>query len=129
MNKKTTLSNFELEIMHIFWELGTLTAPDIHKLVQQKREVSYSTVKTIIDRLETKRAVKRVESEGRTICYDAILEKQKTRLPLIKEFIDRVFMGNSKPLAAHLLAESELSESDIEYLEVLLQQRKTELKK
>ncbi|WP_412971335.1 BlaI/MecI/CopY family transcriptional regulator [Glaciecola sp. MF2-115] len=129
LSKPISLSDFELELMQIFWEQGTLTAPEMHRSIKTKREVSYSTVKTIIDRLEVKNAIKRTKIEGKTIFYDAILEKQKARLPMVKNFIDRVFMGKSQPLAAHIISETELTESDIEYLEKILKERKKEIKR
>lgn len=127
-NGSKALSNFELEVMQLVWETGEITAPDVHKAIEATREVKYSTVKTIIDRLEKKQAIKRSRNEGRTIFYVAVLEKQSTRAPLIKDFINRVFLGKSRPLAAHILEQESLDLEDIEYLEALLKARKKELK-
>jgi BlaI family penicillinase repressor len=121
------LSSFELEVMQVFWELNEASAPQIHQIINKKRDVKYTTVKTIIDRLEKKRSLKRHRKEGRTIFYVAISEKQSIKKPMIKDFIDKVFLGKSRPLAAHILEEEELSLQDIEYLEKLLQTRKKEL--
>ena len=51
------LSDFELEVMQLFWKCGEATAPQVHKIIEQKRDVKYSTIKTIIDRLEKKKAL------------------------------------------------------------------------
>jgi len=123
-----TLSDFELEVMQLFWEMDEATAPQIHKIIAQRREVKYSTVKTIIDRLEKKDSLKRCRTQGRTIYYAAIKEKKTVRLPLIKDFIERVFLGKSRSLAAHILEKEELNLEDIEYLESVLKERKKELK-
>lgn len=123
-----SLSDFELEVMQLFWRMDEATAPQIHKIIEKKRDVKYSTVKTIIDRLEKKQSIKRNRTQGRTIYYTAINEIQSVRKPLIKDFINRVFLGNSCPLAAHILEEEELNLEDIEYLESVLKERKKELK-
>lgn len=123
-----SLSDFELEVMHLFWEMNEATAPMIHKIIMKKREVKYSTVKTIIDRLEKKQSLKRTRCDGRTIYYSPLTEKQSVRTPLIKDFINRVFLGKSRPLAAHILEQEELNIDDIEYLESILKERKRELK-
>lgn len=123
-----SLSDFELEVMQLFWETKEATAPQIHKVIAQRRDVKYSTVKTIIDRLEQKQSLKRNRSEGRTIYYTAITEKKLVRAPLIKDFIKRVFLGKSRPLAAHILEQEELDLADIEYLESILKARKKDLK-
>ena len=122
------LSDFELEVMQIFWQFKEATAPQVHKIIQEKREVKYTTVKTIIDRLEKKATLKRSRTQGRTIFYAPVQEKQSVRTQLIKSFIDKVFLGKSRPLAAHILEQEELSMEDIEYLESLLKARKMELK-
>ncbi len=122
------LSNFELEVMQIFWNCKESTAPQIHKIIQKRRDVKYTTVKTIIDRLEKKGSLKRSKTQGRTIFYVPTSAKQSVKVPLIKDFINRVFLGKSRPLAAHILEQEELSMEDIEYLESLLKQRKKGLK-
>lgn len=123
-----SLSDFELEVMQLFWELKEASAPQIHKLIVKRRDVKYSTVKTIIDRLEKKQSLARSQTQGRTIFYAPVKEQQKVRKPLIKDFINRVFLGKSRPLAAHILSEEELSLDDIEYLEEVLKTRKQQLK-
>ena len=122
------LSNFELEVMQLFWKYPESSAPVIHQFIKPERHVSYSTVKTIIDRLEKKGALKRIRNQGRTILYNTCIEKSQLRKPMIKDFIKRVFLGNSKPLLAHIIEEEELSLEDISYLESLLKKRKKELK-
>jgi len=121
------LSNFELEVMQLFWEMSEATAPQIHKIIEQRRDVKYSTVKTIIDRLEKKQSIKRCKTEGRTIYYSPVNEKKSVRTPLIKEFINKVFLGESRPLAAHILEKEDLNLEDIEYLESVLKERKKDL--
>lgn len=123
-----SLSNFELEVMQLFWEMNEATAPQIHKIIEQRREAKYSTVKTIIDRLEKKKSIKRCRIQGRTIYYSPINEKQSVRAPLIKDFINKVFLGESRPLAAHILEQEELNLEDIEYLESVLKERKKDFK-
>ncbi len=122
------LSDFELEVMQLFWSNPETTAPEIHQIITSKRTVSYSAVKTIIDRLERKGALNRSRKEGRTIFYTPSVERNQLRKPMIKDFINRVFLGKSKPLVAHILQEESLSLEDISYLESLLKKRKKELK-
>lgn len=122
-----SLSDFELEVMQLLWEMNEATAPQIHKIIEKRRGAKYSTVKTIIDRLEKKESIKRCRIQGRTIYYSPINEKASVRVPLIKDFINRVFLGKSRPLAAHILEQEELNLEDIEYLESVLKERKKDL--
>ena len=98
--------------------------PDLHQAIAADRKVSYSTVKTIVDRLEEKGAVKRIRTYGRTILYGpAITEDQLTR-PLVKDFVHRLFNGRVRPMISHVLADEELSMDDIAYLEDLIAKEK-----
>ncbi|MDQ7051122.1 MAG: BlaI/MecI/CopY family transcriptional regulator [Enterobacterales bacterium] len=70
----------------------------------------------------------RSQQKGRTIYYRSAVERNQLRDPMIKDFINRVFLGKSKPLVAHILQQESLSIDDISYLESLLKERKKELK-
>lgn len=121
------LSEFELEIMQLMWVNEPASAPELHKIIQQDRDLAYSTVKTIIDRLEAKGAISRSHQQGRTIFYKTSIKQESLAKPLVKSFLERVFSGKSRPLFNHLLAEENLSRDDIEYLEKLLKEKKKSL--
>ncbi len=118
------LSDFELDVLQLFFQHGQLSAPQAHRQIETDRDVTYSTVKTIIDRLEEKQALVRVEQHGRTIIYAAAVKPESLQKPLMGEFIQRVFGGNRRPLFSHLLADESLSDDDLKYLERLLRARK-----
>ncbi|MCB1603150.1 MAG: BlaI/MecI/CopY family transcriptional regulator [Gammaproteobacteria bacterium] len=117
------LSEFELEVMTLFWKDKSSTAPEIHRKISKNKKVTYSTVKTIIDRLEQKLALKRVKNFGRTIVYSPAVKQEELQKPLIKKFIDKVFSGNPRLLINHLLEEDQLSKEDIEYLKTIINKK------
>ena len=121
------LSDFEMDVMRILWQGVHKSAPEIHELVSLDRKVTYSTVKTIIDRLEQKQAVTRAAQKGRTIFYRALIQPEQLSKSLVSSLIKRVFGGSARPLFSHLLANEDLSKSDIEYLEKLLKDKKKEM--
>ena len=125
--KKVNLTDFELEVMQIFWSMGEAIAPDIHKKIAEERKVSYSAVKTIIDRLEEKAAVHRVRTYGRTILYAPSIAKKDMAGTLVRDFLGKMFGGRVRPLMSHLVAKEDLSLDDIAYLEDLIEQRKQEI--
>ncbi len=118
------LSTFELEVMHFFWEEGDLTGPDVYQRIADQRDVAYTTVKTIIDRLEGKGALKRHRSYGRTIVYRAAIQRGSTKMRHLRRFIDSVFRGDSRELFTTLLHDDQLSLDDLGYLESLLVQKR-----
>lgn len=118
------LSEFELDVIHLLWKLKESTAPELHKEIIKEKDVTYSTVKTIIDRLEKKSAIKRIKNYGRTIVYAPAIEKESLQKPLIKKFIDKVCAGNPRLLLNHILQDENLSDDDIDYLQSIINKRK-----
>lgn len=110
------LSEFETEVLQVFWQQDSASAPDVHKVIIKTKNVTYSTVKTIIDRLEKKGAIVRVDQQGRTILYAASDSADSMRKPMLDNFINKVFGGNSRLLMNHLLENESLSQQDLDYL-------------
>ena len=109
--------------------MGEASTPQLHEAIRQDRDVGYSTVRTIVDRLERKNAIKRSELTGRAITFRPTLVQSKVSRSLVQSFVDRVFVGEPRPLFSHLLEYESLDVDDIDYLEVLLAKKKRELGK
>ena len=118
------LSDFELEVMDIIWQRDSVSAVDIHKAIQVSRAVSYSAVKTVIDRLEQKGVLKRADQQGRTIFYASAIRKEEVSKPMLKGFLKRLFSGKPKQLIAQLIQDEELSDKDIQALKQMLASKK-----
>ena len=114
------LSEFELDVMAHFWSDRELSAPELFERIGNERGVSYSTVKTIVDRLEEKGAIERTANRGRTIFYAAAIKRERVRKPLVKTFLRRLFGNDLRPLFAQLLQDEKLSEEELEYLRRLV---------
>ena len=117
------LSEFELEVLGLLWKHKESTAPELHKLILENKSVSYSTVKTIVDRLEHKKTIQRIKNYGRTIVYAPCANQNEMQKPLLKKFIDKVFAGNPRLLMNHLLADETLTDEDVEYLQSIINKR------
>lgn len=124
MKTDIKLSEFELDVMNIFWQVDRASAPEVHEKVKLDKNVSYSTVKTIIDRLEQKVAITRTAQQGRTIYYAPAIEREALSTPLLKGFLKRMFAGDPHKMVAQLLANEQLNNSEIEQLENMLAAQK-----
>ncbi|MEH8019831.1 BlaI/MecI/CopY family transcriptional regulator [Rheinheimera metallidurans] len=118
------LSDFELDVMQIFWQQGICSSPEIFKQIEQVKNVTYSTVKTIIDRLEDKGALKRDRIEDRAIYYVPAVTQSEITQTVLPGFLRRFFNGKATDLITHLMKDEELSQDDIAYLEVFLKKQK-----
>ena len=124
MDNDTKLSEFELDVMNLFWQHGQASAPQIHEWIKTDKDVSYSTVKTIIDRLEQKEAVVRAAQQGRTIYYAAAIARETFATPLLKGFLKRLFAGDPHMMVAQLLDNEQLNDEEIDKLQSLLAAQK-----
>ena len=121
------LSDFELEVLQHLWDLKRASTPELHRKISESRDVKYSTVRTIVDRLERKQAIEQVAQQGRAQVFRPILTKADVSLPMTRRFVERVFGGDSRPLLSHLLDNAALEAQDIAYLESIIARRKNEL--
>ena len=118
------LPDLEIEVLQHISTADTVTAPEVHKQIAAKREISYSAVKTIIDRLEKKDLVYRKAHVGRTAIYAAKMDQNSVQRSLLKEFIKKVFPQDKTPLFNTLIRDSSLTEQEIEYLKKLLEEKR-----
>jgi BlaI family penicillinase repressor len=114
------LSEFELDVMTHFWSDRELSAPELFERIGAERGVAYSTVKTIVDRLEQKGAIERIATRGRTIVYAPAIKRERVRKPLVKTFLRRFFGNDLRPLFAQLLQDEKLSAEELEYVRKLV---------
>ena len=120
------LSDFELDVMTVIWQLGECSAPQVHAAVIKDKTVTYSTVKTIIDRLQQKGAIERIKTEGRTIYFKAAIQPDALQTGLVNKLLTTVFAGDRRPLFSQLLGDETLSREDLIYLADLVARRQGE---
>lgn len=123
------LSDFELDVMQIFWDDGPGSAPVIHQHIIKQKDVAYSTVKTIIDRLEDKGALKRSWQEGRTIFYESAVTRKSMSRVMLPIFLRRMFGGDYMSLLTQTIEQKRLSIQELDYLEDIIRQKKSKRKK
>ena len=95
------LAPLELECLTVLWPLGETTVRDIHRALAETRPRAYTTVMTIMDRLEQKGIVTR-RKVGRAFRYQARLSAEEARLQAVRKIVEGFFDGSPEALAAHL---------------------------
>jgi BlaI family penicillinase repressor len=121
------LSNLELDVMRLIWRDKEVIVPDLHKELEQDRGLSYSTVKTIVDRLEEKGAIERIRTYGRTILYGPTIQEKELAKPMVKDLLRRLFGGEARPMISHLLKDEKLSLEDLACLEEMIAKKRKDL--
>jgi BlaI family penicillinase repressor len=118
------LSEFELDVMQLLWQHEPSTAAQLHEYLAVNKKVAYTTVKTIVDRLEQKGAVVRAGQQGRSIIYRSAVAQSTLSDQVTPGFMQRFFGGDSRNLIAHFIQQEELNDDDISFLENLLKNKK-----
>ena len=111
--KSKTLTEQELEIMKVVWELRTATVRAVYEELLKRRKIAYTTVMTMMNILEAKQYLKK-QAGGRAYVYQATRSRSEVIKGMVREFVDRVFNGSAEPLLVHLIKERRLSPKDLE---------------
>ena len=91
----------ELECLKVLWALGEGSVKDVREQMTKSRELAYTTVMTILDRLAKKEIVSR-KKLGRAFVYVPLVDRECLRRVAIKELLDTYFDGDSNSLASWL---------------------------
>jgi predicted transcriptional regulator len=122
--KSVKLTRLELEIMGAMWALGSGSVREIQEYLPESKRPAYTTVQTIIYRLEEKGAVRRVRKVGNAHIFEAVVTRKAAHTRLIDELLN-VFGGSSSTLMAQLVETGRLTLSDIKHLESSLASAET----
>jgi len=111
--KSSTLTAHELDLMKIVWARAEpVTVRDVYETIRARRAIAYTTVMTTMRTLEQKGYLKATQQE-RAYVYRAARPKQVVIKAMVREFVDRVFNGSTRPLLVHLMEDEAISEQDL----------------
>ena len=114
-NKSRTLTEQELEIMKVVWELNTATVRDVYEALLRHRKIAYTTVMTMMNILEEKGYLKKRPAD-KAYVYRPAQPKARVIRAMVQEFVARVFNGSAQPLLVQLVKDRRLSPQDLEKL-------------
>lgn len=105
--------------MEALWEHGASSVREIQEAFPEKDRPAYTTVQTMVYRLETKRAVRRVKKIGNAHIFEAAVSRTAAQRRLIDELLS-FFGGRSQPLMAHLIEAGKLTLEEVKEAEQTL---------
>ena len=107
------LSKLELKIMEALWSKGPSSVREIQETFPAKRRPAYTTVQTIVYRLEAKNALRRARKIGNAHIFEAVISQTAAQRKLIDDLLG-LFGGRVQPLMSHLIESGQLTMHDIE---------------
>jgi predicted transcriptional regulator len=122
--KSSTLTANELELMKMVWghEDG-VTVRDVYEELRARRAVAYTTVMSSLKTLEQKGHLKATQQD-RAYVYRAARPRQQVITEMVREFVNRVFNGSSRPLVVHLLEDDQISETELREITRMMGKKK-----
>ncbi|MES2473933.1 MAG: BlaI/MecI/CopY family transcriptional regulator [Pseudomonadota bacterium] len=113
------LSKLELQIMDALWSGGPLAIREIQETFPQKGRPAYTTVQTMVYRLEVKKALRRARKIGNAHIFEALISRDAAQRRLVDDFLG-MFGGRMQPVMAQLIEAGNLSTKDVADAEKLL---------
>ena len=114
------ITEAESAVMEVLWARSPLAAEDVFEALSGNRDWQETTVKTLLNRLLRKGAV-RATREGRRYFYTPVLQREAWLLGESEGLLERLFDGRVAPLVSHFSRHRKLSRKDIADLRKLLE--------
>ena len=121
MSNQIAISEAESVVMEALWTASPQTAEEVVAAIAPARDWQEATVKTLLNRLLKKGAV-RAGKDGRRYLYSPVLTREQWLDSESSGFLNRLFDGRVAPLVAHFSRHRKLEKRDIEELRRLIKE-------
>ena len=121
------LTKLEMRVMEALWGNGPASVREIQESFPAKERPAYTTVQTLVYRLEVQKAVRRVKKIGNAHIFEAAVSRAGAQHRLIDELLS-IFGGNTQPVMARLIETGQLTLEDVKEAELLLRELEKEKK-
>ena len=122
--KKPRLSKAEARILEECWKLGTCSVREILDSLPEEEQVAYTTVQTLVYRLEEKGAVRKVKKIGNAQLFEPAIGQSEYRSGLVSDLLE-LFGGSPRLLVSSLLETGAITLKDLKALQSAAESSKT----
>ena len=113
---KARLSKAETRILEQYWKLGTCSVREILDSLPEEERVAYTTVQTLVYRLEQKGALRKVKKIGNAQLFEPAIDQSQYRSGLVRDLLD-LFGGSPRLLVSNLLETGTITLRDLKVLQ------------
>ncbi|HTT96725.1 MAG TPA: BlaI/MecI/CopY family transcriptional regulator [Rhizomicrobium sp.] len=110
------LSKLELQIMEALWTHGASSVREVQERFPGKTRPAYTTVQTMIYRMEAKKVLRRVKKISNAHIFEAAISRDAIQGRFIDELLG-LFGGRMQPVMAHLVESGKLTLEDVQEAE------------
>jgi predicted transcriptional regulator len=112
-----------MELLEVLWKLGSASIREIQERLPENRRLEYTTIQTVVYRLEEKGAVERVRKIGNAHIFRPLVSRQSVTTSLFDDFLS-AFGGSPEPFVAHLVESGRISLRELKELEKIARERR-----
>jgi BlaI family penicillinase repressor len=117
------LGRLELQIMSVVWDKGAATVHDVKEALSRGRKPAYSTILTMMRKLEAKGYLEH-DVADRTYVYRATISREVARHSLLGDLLERAFEGSPSLLVSSLVEQNHVTEDELREIRKLIAERK-----
>ena len=114
--RRTSLTKPELQILEVLWARGACSIRELHEALPAKGRPAFTTVQTVVYRLEKKKAVRCVKRISKANIFEAAISRDEAHTTLVDELLN-LFGGRPKLVMARLVESGRLTLEDIKEAE------------
>ncbi len=119
MSKQHKPTESELEILSILWDKEHATVRDVHEIVQQTKDVGYTTTLKLMQIMHEKGLVTR-DASSKTHIYTPSFGKQAAQEQYLGKMIKTLFSGSTSALVLQALGNHQTTEADLDAIKELI---------
>ena len=123
---RTKFTRLELQILEALWTHGKASIREIQEAFPEPRP-AYTTIQTIVYRLEAKKALRRVKKISNAHIFEPVVARDVTRHGLLDDILS-FFGGKAQPMMAQLAEAGKLTRDDVRELEKMIDDRDRQMK-
>ena len=114
--RKGRFSKAETRILEQYWKLGTCSVREVLDSLPEEERVAYTTVQTLVYRLEQKGALRKVKKIGNAQLFEPAIDRSEFRNGLVRDLLE-LFGGSPQLLVSSLLETGTLTLKDLKALQ------------
>jgi BlaI family penicillinase repressor len=106
------LSRLELQVMQTLWSRGPSSIRELLEAFPRDERLAYTTVQTVVNRLEAKKAIRRIDKISNAHIFEAVVSRSSAQSRMIDEMV-AWFGGKPLPVMTHLIESGRLTPQEV----------------
>ena len=122
MSRKHRLADLQMAIMQVLWDKSEATVAQVREALLPDRELAYTTVGTMLSKMEANGQVTH-RSDGRVNIYKPAIKPDHVKRRMLSDLAERLFAGDVGDLVCCLLDGVDVSPDDLTEIKRLIRRK------